>query len=191
MRIVAGEFRGRALKSPKWEGLRPTSDRLRETLFNILGPSIQGASVLDGFAGTGAIGIEALSRGAARVVFVERDPRAVQLIDANLAPLISTERLAPLAASDRPKPVIIRAGFAEAVQRLAGEVFDVIVLDPPYAEHAAAEALEAALPLVSHGAATRLIIEHGTRHTPPAGHSGVRLTRTVTAGDSALSFYER
>jgi 16S rRNA (guanine966-N2)-methyltransferase len=186
MRIVAGEFRGRALKSPTWEGLRPTSDRLRETLFNILGPTIHGASVLDGFAGTGAIGIEALSRGAARVVFVERDPRAVQLIEANLAPLL---------ASDRPKPVIIRAGFADAVRRLAAppnnEVFDVIVLDPPYAEHAAAEALEAALPLVSQGAATRLIIEHGTRHTPPAGHSGLRLTRTVTAGDSALSFYER
>jgi 16S rRNA (guanine966-N2)-methyltransferase len=184
MRIVAGEFRGRTLKSPKWEGLRPTSDRLRETLFNILGPSIQGASVLDGFAGTGAIGIEALSRGAAHVVFVERDPRAVQLIEANLAPLL---------AGDRPKPVIIRAGFADAVRRLAAppnnEVFDVIVLDPPYAEHAAGEALDAALPLV--GAPTRLIIEHGTRHTPPAGHSGVRLTRTVAAGDSALSFYER
>ena len=65
MRIVAGEFRGRQLKSPTWEGLRPTSDRLRETLFNILGPSVRGARVLDGYAGTGAIGIEALSRGAA------------------------------------------------------------------------------------------------------------------------------
>ena len=180
MRIVAGEFRGRTLKSPRWDGLRPTSDRLRETLFNILGPSIRGARVLDGFAGTGAIGIEALSRGAAHVVFVERDPRAVTLIDTNLAPLL---------AGDRPKPVIIRAGFADAVRRLDGEVFDVIVLDPPYAEHAAAEALESALPLV--GAATRLIIEHGTRHTPPSGHSGVQLARTVAAGDSALSFYER
>jgi 16S rRNA (guanine(966)-N(2))-methyltransferase RsmD len=182
MRIVAGEFRGRALKSPTWDGLRPTSDRLRETLFNILGPSIRGARVLDGFAGTGAIGIEALSRGAAQVTFVERDPRAVKLIETNLAPLLP---------KDRPKPVIIRAGFADAVKRLDGEVFDVIVLDPPYAEHAAAEALDAALPLVSHGAATRVVIEHGTRHTPPAGHSGIRLTRTVTAGDSALSFYER
>ena len=68
-------------------------------------------------------------------------------------------------------------------------MFDVIVLDPPYAEHAAAEALDSALPLV--GAATRLIIEHGTRHTPPSGHAGVQLARTVKAGDSALSFYER
>ena len=183
MRIVAGEFRGRVLRSPNWDGLRPTSDRLRETLFNILGPSIRGARVLDGFAGTGAIGIEALSRGAAPVVFVERDPRAIALIEANLAPLL---------AGDRPKPVIIRAGFADAVRRLDplnNEVFDVIVLDPPYAEHAAAEALDSALPLV--GAATRLIIEHGTRHTPPSGHAGVQLARTVTAGDSALSFYER
>jgi 16S rRNA (guanine966-N2)-methyltransferase len=180
MRIVAGEFRGRVLRSPKWEGLRPTSDRLRETLFNILGPAIRGARVLDGFAGTGAIGIEALSRGAAQVTFVERDPRAVALIEANLAPLL---------AGDRPKPVIIRAGFADAVRRLAGEVFDVIVLDPPYAEHAAAEALGAAQPLVAAG--TRLIVEHATRHTPPAGASGIRLTRTVTAGDSAVSFYER
>jgi 16S rRNA (guanine966-N2)-methyltransferase len=180
MRIVAGEFRGRTLKSPSWDGLRPTSDRLRETLFNILGPSIRGARVLDGFAGTGAIGIEALSRGAAQVTFVERDPRAVRLIEANLAPLV---------AGDRPKPVIIRAGFADAVARLAGEGFDVIVLDPPYDVSAAAAALGAAQPLVAEG--TRLVIEHATRHTPPAGHSGVRLTRTVTAGDSALSFYER
>ena len=67
MRIVAGIWRGRTLKSPAWDGLRPTSDRLRETLFNILGPSIAGARVLDGYAGTGAIGIEALSRGAAHV----------------------------------------------------------------------------------------------------------------------------
>jgi len=186
MRIVAGEFRGRQLKSPDWEGLRPTSDRLRETLFNILGPSVRGARVLDGFAGTGAIGIEALSRGAAHVTFIEKDPRAVMLIEANLASLGLGPR-----SSREGSHAIIRAGFADAVRRLAGEVFDVIVLDPPYAEHAAAEALEAALPLVSHGAATRLIIEHGTRHTPPAGHSGVRLTRTVTAGDSALSFYER
>src|SRR5580765_2582154 len=120
MRIVAGKYRGRQLKSPTWDGLRPTSDRLRETLFNILGPSVRGARVLDGYAGTGAIGIEALSRGAAQVTFVEKDPRAVKLIEANLA---------LLGASG----AIIRAGLAEAVTRLAGQVFDLIILDPPYA----------------------------------------------------------
>ena len=175
MRIVAGEFRGRQLKSPTWDGLRPTSDRLRETLFNILGPSVRGARVLDGYAGTGAVGIEALSRGAAAVTFVERDPRAVKLIEANLAQLGATG-------------AIIRAGLADAVARLSGQVFDVIILDPPYADTAAAEALEAAHALASDG--TRVVVEHATRHSPPADASGLRLTRTVKAGDSALSFYE-
>jgi 16S rRNA (guanine966-N2)-methyltransferase len=175
MRIVAGEFRGRQLKSPTWDGLRPTSDRLRETLFNILGPSVRGATVLDGYAGTGAIGIEALSRGAAAVTFVERDPRAVKLIEANLAALDATG-------------VIMRAGLADAVARLGGQVFDLIILDPPYADTAAAEALDAVHALAASG--TRVVVEHATRHAPPAEHSGLRLTRTVKAGDSALSFYE-
>jgi 16S rRNA (guanine966-N2)-methyltransferase len=175
MRIVAGQFRGRQLKSPTWEGLRPTSDRLRETLFNILGPSIRGARVLDGYAGTGAIGIEAISRGAGAVTFVEQDPRAVKLIEANLATLGATG-------------VIMRAGLADAVTRLGGQVFDLIILDPPYADTAAAEALGAAHALVSDG--TQVVVEHATRHAPAAEHSRLRLTRTVKAGDSALSFYE-
>lgn len=175
MRIVAGEFRGRQLKSPSWDGLRPTSDRLRETLFNILGPSVRGATVLDGYAGTGAIGIEAISRGAAAVTFVERDPRAVKLIEANLAALGATG-------------VIMRAGLADAVMRLGGQVFDLIILDPPYADTAAAEALDAAHALASAG--TRVVVEHATRHAAPLERGELRLTRTVKAGDSALSFYE-
>jgi 16S rRNA (guanine966-N2)-methyltransferase len=176
VRIVAGQFRGRQLKSPTWDGLRPTSDRLRETLFNILGPSVKGARVLDGYAGTGAIGIEALSRGAARVTFVEKDPRAVKLIEANLA---------LLGASG----AIIRAGLADAVARLDGQVFDLIILDPPYADTAAAEALGVARALAAEG--SRVIVEHAVRHAPPAGDERLRLTRTVTGGDSALSFYVR
>src|SRR5829696_2133749 len=85
VRVIAGRFKGRRLKAPTWDGLRPTSDKLRETLFNILAPRIEGARVLDGFAGTGAVGIEALSRGAAHVTFVEQDRRAAGLIQANLA----------------------------------------------------------------------------------------------------------
>ena len=87
MRIIAGRLKGRRLKAPAWDGLRPTSDKLRETLFNILAPRIDGARVLDGYAGTGAVGIEALSRGAAHVTFVEQDRRAVALIEANLSGL--------------------------------------------------------------------------------------------------------
>ena len=78
MRVIAGTFKGRVLQAPTWEGLRPTSDRLRETLFNILAPRIEGARVLDVCAGTGAVGIEALSRGAAAVTFVESDRRATR-----------------------------------------------------------------------------------------------------------------
>src|SRR5918994_3604163 len=85
MRIIAGTHKGRTLKAPKWEGLRPTSDKLRETLFNILAPRIEGARVLDGYAGTGAVGIEAISRGAAHVSFVEQNRRAAALIEQNLA----------------------------------------------------------------------------------------------------------
>ena len=179
MRIVAGIWRGRTLKSPTWEGLRPTSDRLRETLFNILGPSIDGARVLDGYAGTGAIGIEALSRGAAQVTFVENDARAVKLIEANLA---------ALGAGGPAKPVIIRAGLSDAAGRLAAEAFDLIILDPPYADTAATDALAAAAGLASAG--TRIVVEHAARHAPPDAHGPLRRTRTVTAGDSALSFYE-
>jgi 16S rRNA (guanine(966)-N(2))-methyltransferase RsmD len=177
MRVIAGELKGRQLKAPRWEGLRPTSDRLRETLFNILGPAIHGARVLDGYAGTGAIGIEALSRGATHVTFVEKDPRAVRLIGENLAPLAVEGRYA-----------IIRAGLADAARRL-GAAFQVIVLDPPYADAAAAEALDAVAPAVR--ADTRVVIEHASRHAPPPAHGGFVLQRTVTAGDSALAFYRR
>ena len=81
MRVIAGSLKGRRLEAPRWEGLRPTSDRLRETLFNVLAPVIEGARVIDGYAGTGAVGIEALSRGAAHVTFIEQDMRAVRLIE--------------------------------------------------------------------------------------------------------------
>src|SRR5580765_7042969 len=100
MRIISGEFKGRRLNAPKWDGLRPTSDKLRETLFNIVAQQIPNARVLDAYAGTGAIGIEGLSRGAAHVTFADRDPRALKLV---------AENLALCGVSDRY--VIIRARF--------------------------------------------------------------------------------
>src|SRR3954465_9287965 len=119
MRIVAGEFKSRQLKTPTWEGLRPTSDPLRETVFNVLGSSVRGARVLDGYAGTGAIGIEALSRGAAHVTFVERDPRAVRLIEENLGRVLSGT------PAVQERYAIIRAGFADAVRQPAG-AFEIV-----------------------------------------------------------------
>ena len=177
MRVIAGEFRGRRLKAPSWEGLRPTSDRLRETLFNVLAPRIQGARVLDAFAGTGAVGIEALSRGAAHVTFVERDPRAAALVEGNLRALGVADRYA-----------IIRAGFAVAAPRLSGP-FDVMFLDPPYGADELAGALDAAAPLATHD--TLLIVEHATRDAAPAAVGPLVRTRELKQGDSALAFYQR
>src|SRR4051794_13688953 len=85
MRVIAGALKGRRLATPTWSGLRPTSDKLRETLFNVLGPKVADARVLDGYAGTGAVGIEAISRGAKEVIFVESERRAQALIAENLS----------------------------------------------------------------------------------------------------------
>src|SRR5205814_696693 len=125
MRIIAGALKGRRLKAPTWDGLRPTSDKLRETLFNILAARIGGARVLDGYAGTGAIGIEAISRGAARVTFVERDRRAQALLAENLAHCGVTDGYA-----------IIRASVERAIADLRAESFDIMIFDPPYDEQA-------------------------------------------------------
>src|ERR671931_2148927 len=120
MRVIAGRYKGRRLKTPTWEGLRPTSDKLRETMFNILSPRIAGARVLDAYAGTGALGIEAISRGAAHVTFVERDRRAQALVAANLAHCGIADGYA-----------IIRGSLVRALSDLNGVVFDVVLLDPP------------------------------------------------------------
>ena len=183
MRIIAGSLKGRRLSAPNWEGLRPTSDKLRETLFNILAPRIAGARVLDGYAGTGAIGIEALSRGAAHVTFVERDRRACELIAANLARCGIAEGCA-----------IIRADVARALDdlRRAASTFDIAVLDPPYDRTPEADLAAVAEVLAPGGVA---VLEHARRSTPPdpPGGAAGRLvrSRTVTSGDSALTFYER
>ena len=178
MRIVAGTLRGRRIDAPTWDGLRPTSDKLRETLFNVLGPAVEGARVLDGYAGTGAIGIEALSRGAAHVTFVERDPRAVALIAANLQRCGIADRYA-----------IIRVRFAGAERLAEGGPFDLIFLDPPYGAAESEQALAAAERLVEEG--TRLVLEHAARDVPPASAGALIRTRVLTSGDSALAFYRR
>ncbi len=125
MRVIAGSHGGRRLKAPSGRRTRPTSDRVREALFAMLGP-LAGESVLDLFAGTGALGIEALSRGAGRVAFVERDSSAARVLGANLAALgISGEQ------------VQLRRGDAQAVLRSArelAEAYDLIFIDPPYGQ---------------------------------------------------------
>jgi len=178
VRIIAGTLKGRRLQAPAWAGLRPTSDKLRETLFNILAPHMAGAVVLDGYAGTGAVGIEAISRGAAHVTFVEPDPRAIRLIESNLRHCGVNDRYA-----------IIRARFADMTR--AGDVgrLDLVFLDPPYGAAELAQALAAAAALV--GDATRLVVEHAKRDPAPEATGGLVRTRQVVSGDSALTFYGR
>ena len=175
IRIIGGELKGRRLDTPDWEGLRPTSDRLRETLFNILMHRIDGARLLDGYAGTGAVGIEALSRGAAHVTFVEHDPRAEALIRKNLA---------RCGVSDQH--VIIRARLAGAARQLPGP-FDIVFLDPPYGAAELVGGLDAGAPLV--GKEGLLVIEHARRDPAPRSVAGLSLTRELIQGDSALAFY--
>lgn len=177
MRIIAGTLKGRRLDAPDWDGLRPTSDKLRETLFNVLGLRVREARVLDGYAGTGAIGLEALSRGAAWVTFVESDPRAARLIARNLARCAVADRHA-----------IIRAGFADAAPRLPAGSFDLVLLDPPYGPRHLSGALEAGAPLVAPGGL--LVLEHARRDESPARAGSITKVRDIFSGDSALSLYQ-
>ena len=177
MRIIAGEFKGRRLKTPSWTSLRPTSDKLRETLFNILAPRVADARVLDLFAGTGAIGLESLSRGAAQAVFVDQDRRAAALIDENATLCGARDRCA-----------IIRDTAERALQRpISGDPFDVIILDPPYDFAPLAPVLSAAAAHLAPGGV--VVLEHARRRPVPDA-AGVRAARTVISGDSALTFFE-
>lgn len=177
MRIIAGTNRGRTLKAPKWDGLRPTSDKLRETLFNILQTRVGGARVLDVFAGSGAVALEALSRGAASATCVDSDRRAAGLIAENAA-----------LCRDQDRCVIIRDVVERALLKpLPGGPFDIVVLDPPYDyAHLDAAVANAATQRAADGI---VILEHASRVIPPQP-DGITLTRTVKSGDSALSFYE-
>ena len=171
MRIIAGDLKGRRLKTPKWAGLRPTSDKLRETLFNVVAPRVAGARVLDHYAGTGAIGIEALSRRASHVTFVDNDPRALKLIEDNLRHCGVQDRY-----------VIIRTP-----QSLQAGSIDLAVLDPPYDEPDLTASIAAAEPLIAPGGL--LVLEHARRNPAPEQVGRLRMSRDLLSGGSALAFY--
>jgi 16S rRNA (guanine966-N2)-methyltransferase len=177
MRIIAGAYKGRRLAAPTWDGLRPTSDKLRETLFNILASRIDGARVVDGFAGTGAVGLEALSRGAAHVTFIERDRRAAALIARNAA-----------ACGAEGRYTIECGDVAAVLGRSHDPMFDLILLDPPYDHPDVAAVLRAAAERVA--ADGLVVLERATRRepdTPPA----LERRRDVKSGDSTLTFLAR
>jgi 16S rRNA (guanine966-N2)-methyltransferase len=179
MRIIAGKYRGRRLQAvPGWK-TRPTADRIREALFDILGETVRRARVLDLFAGTGALGLEALSRGAARAVLVENDPAARAAIGANIAALgVTAAELLPL-----------DAGFALSRLGEKGEKFDLALADPPYRTREAENLLaliERFAILVRDGVAA---IEHAPEVEPLLPGPGWRMLKRKKYGRTVLSFY--
>jgi len=185
MRIIAGSLRSRTLVAPPGLATRPTSDRLRETLFNVLAPRIQGAAFLDLYAGSGAVGIEALSRGAARVEFVERAPAALKVLRGNL------EKLG-LTAGFRIHAASVGVTLRRAVETPKRERYEVLFLDPPYD---AAEEYAATLGLLGGSAAGLLadgalvIAEHRRKERLEDSYGSLARTRLLEQGDASLSFY--
>ena len=178
MRVIAGTHKGRRLLGPKDDRVvRPTSGRVKEALFSILGDRIVGASVLDLYAGTGAIGIEALSRGAARVVFVESHRDSLTGLHANLEHCGLTGR------------AVVFSGDASAFLRQSTPAFDVVFLDPPYATDGA----NSVLPSLSRSAIIRdgtiVILEHLTKHDSPERIGTLNRVKQYQYGDTSLSLF--
>jgi len=180
MRVIGGHDRGRRLRAPRGLATRPTADRVRVTLFDVLGPTVAGARVLDLFAGTGAVGIEALSRGAARVVLVERDQSALRALRANLAALDAPRAAARVMAGDVLR-VLPELGAQEGP-------FDLVFIDPPYATALAARTLEGLGATRICRAGTEVIVQHSTRTTLPIVPGLAPHRRPRQFGDTALTF---
>jgi 16S rRNA (guanine966-N2)-methyltransferase len=180
MRIIAGAYKGRNLKSPPSMNVRPTSDRLRETLFNVIAPRIQDARFLDLCAGTGAVGIEALSRGASHATFVDRSRRSCKLIEANLE----------LCRAPEEQHEIYGSEASEFLRQTRSEPWDIIFFDPPYKE----EYLKTLAFLGSNTSKLLtdeglVIVEHHHKNILPETIGNLRRTRVLKQGDSSLSFF--
>ena len=186
MRIIAGTYRSRVLKSLRGMKLRPTSDQLRETLFNILGPLTAGSRFVDAYAGTGAVGIEALSRGAAEVIFIEKHAPAANLIRRNLESL-GVVTGATVLAVDALRGLEMLRARRDADSEAVPEIF---FLDPPYAETKEYDRVLGFLGASSFLApGTRVIVEHSRSSALPETLGSLRRVRLLKQGDAALSFY--
>jgi 16S rRNA (guanine(966)-N(2))-methyltransferase RsmD len=172
MRVIGGEFRSRKLKSIPGPEIRPTPDRLRETLFDVLAPRIEGVVFVDAYAGTGAVGIEALSRGAARAIFLEKSRPAVEVIHENLASLGLRDRA--------------RVAHGSVHLMLPAHPGDIVFLDPPYErEREYAVTME-----VLGEEPPALVVAQHSKHLALADDYGrLHRTRILRQGDNVLSFY--
>ena len=187
MRIIAGKFRGRNLKSPPSLEVRPTSDRLRETLFNVIAPRIAGVRFLDLCAGSGAVGIEALSRGATHATFVDSSRAMCALIKANL----------DLCRIERGESEVIQTEALDYLRRFvskqpdSGKPWDIAFFDPPYAtDHSPILNIFGARSSSLLTAKGLVIVEHHHKNNLPEETGSLVRYRVLKQGDSALSFYE-
>jgi 16S rRNA (guanine(966)-N(2))-methyltransferase RsmD len=172
MRVIAGEFRSRKLKSLPGIEIRPTSDRLRETLFDVLQLRIAGAVFVDAYAGTGAVGIEALSRGAARAVFIEKDRGAVDLIHENLAALGLESRA--------------KVAHGSAKLLMSAHPGDIVFLDPPYERD---KEYGVALDHLGADPPPLVVVQHSKHFALADDYDKLHRTRVLRQGDNVLSFY--
>ncbi len=173
MRIIAGEYRSRRIKTLSGEDVRPTPDRLREALFNVLTPRLAGAVFVDAYAGCGSVGIEAISRGAGRVIFLEKKRAAVNLIRENLQSLGIDDGFE------------VRQGNAAA--KLKGLAADIVFLDPPYPLE---NEYERALRALAEEQAPLVIAQHASRLELGGNYGRLRPVRVLKHGDNSLTFYE-
>jgi 16S rRNA (guanine966-N2)-methyltransferase len=184
MRVIAGQYRGRNLRSPPSMQVRPTSDRLRETLFNVLAPRIEGARFLDLCAGSGAVGIEALSRGASHATFVDRSRKMCGLIESNL----------DLCGVPEGETEVVKAEadeFLRRAQSKMAERWDIAFFDPPYAIDYAPVLNQFGAGIVLEPDNGLLVVEHHHKNTLRDEIGVLRRWRILKQGDSCLSFYER
>ena len=179
VRVISGASKGRKLATPKNQGLRPTSDRVKESIFNILGDEVQDKVVLDLFAGTGNLGIEALSRGAKRTLFVEKSRQAVRLIQRNLF---------QCGMEKRSEILITDVHQAISILRQRGESFDLIMMDPPYEKGLIQKTLMKLSSEKIYPEDSILIIEHDRREPLPHNIVKWSLIRQKRIGDTVISF---
>jgi 16S rRNA (guanine966-N2)-methyltransferase len=178
VRVISGKFKSRRLKGTPPAGIRPTSDKLKETIFNIIGHRVQGSVFLDGCAGMGGIGIEAISRGAAFVYFVDQHRKATQIIRENLKSLEVHDGFE-----------ILQMDLVRALDNI-GSPLDFVFVDPPYEDDDVYDACLqrfGATPLLA--ADGLLIIEHSKRKELPETSGSLRKIRSLVQGDAALAFY--
>ena len=180
MRIIAGAYKGRRLTTPRGDTTRPTADQVRIALLDTLMPWLPEARVLDLFAGAGGVGLEALSRGAAHVTFVERDARAVQALRANVATL-----------GVAPATRLVRADVGRALRALRrdGERFDVVFLDPPYGGDDVTTTLDMLGDAVVISDRGVVVAQHPTKRAPAAIVGRLEAFRARRFGETTLTFF--